>query len=174
MHLVFWPIPEQVTKLMMQYEAFQQWCTNRETFYANYPEQMSIELFHGQFEVVRYIQRNSQPGDSIYLWGSNSLIYFLTDRQPPTRFILNLGVVAKWSKESWKHEIMQDIETARPRLIIVTRHDAMPSITYETKDSEQYLHSNFVQLNDYINRNYRRTADFEDFAIYERKEDSVL
>lgn len=167
-NIVFWPIPEQITKLVTQYEELQQWYTHRDTFYANYPEQLSIELLRGQFEVVRYVEKTTQPGDSIYLWGSNSLIYFLTDRQPPTRFVLNLGVVAKWGKESWKNEIMQGIETARPRLIIVTRHDSLPTITYEAKDSEQYLDTSFLQLNNYINQNYTRAIDFEDFTIYKR------
>jgi hypothetical protein len=167
-NIIFWPIPEQITKFVLQYEALQQWHSNREIFYANYPEQLSIELLRGQFEVVHYVERTTQPTDPIYLWGSNSLIYFLTDRQPPTRFVLNLGVIAKWGKESWKDEIMRGVEAANPRLIIVTKHDALPTITYEDRDSEQYLHSNFVQLDSYIDRNYTRAVDFEDFVIYRR------
>lgn len=167
-NIAFWPIPEQITKLIMQYEALLQWRDNPETFYANYPEQLSIELLRGQFEVVRYIQQTTQPEDSIYLWGSNSLIYFLTNRQPPTRFVLNLGVIAKWGKEQWKDEIASDVESARPRLIIVTKHDALPTITYEDRDSEQYLHTSFLRLDSYINQNYTRAADFADFVIYRR------
>lgn len=167
-NIVFWPIPEQVTKLFMQYEALSQWRGNPEKFYANYPEQLSVELLRGQFDVVHYIERTTEPRDSIYLWGSNSLIYFLTDRQPPTRFVLNLGVIAKWGNESWKSEIMHDVESARPRLIIVTKHDALPTITYVDLNSEQYLHQRFQQLDSYIGQNYTRAAELDDFVIYRR------
>lgn len=173
-NIIFWPIPEQITKLVIQYDALQKWYSNPETFYANYPQQMSVELLRGQFQVVHFVETNTRTGDSIYLWGTtHSLIYFLTDRQPPTRFVLNLGVVAKWGKDSWKNEIMQGIKLAQPRLIIVTRHDALPTITYVSLDSEQYMQQDFPALKNYITQRYKQVADFRDFVLYERKQDSL-
>ena len=166
MNIAFLPIPEQVTGLILDYVAFQQWCTQRETFYADYPNQISIELLRGQMDVINYVKRNTKPSDSIFLWGSNSLIYFLTDRRPPTRFVLNLGVMAKWGEPSWKEEIVDAVEAARPTLIIVTQGDELPTITYVKLDSEQYLSRSFPRLNTYITQNYKIAANFDHFVIY--------
>jgi hypothetical protein len=168
-NVFFWPIPTQISSLSLHYAQLLRWREDPQTFYANYPQQLPMELLKGQLEVVRYIQKNTTPSDPIYLWGSNSLIYFVTGHQAPTRFILNLGVVAQWGQASWKQEIMQAIEQSQPRLIIVTRGDAVPTITYEDMDSEEFLHNKFLVLDNYITQNYKKTAEFERFVIYQRK-----
>ena len=167
-NLVFWPLPEEATQSLVNYEEFRQWRSDRDAFYANYPNQLSIELLNGQLSVVRYIRKNTKPNDNIYLWGSNSLIYFLTGRQSPTRFVLNLGVVAKWGEPSWKDEVARSVEAANPRLIIVTKRDALPSITYVYLDSEQYLRQEFSQLDNYIRRYYTKAEEFDGFVVYKR------
>ena len=167
-NLVFWPVPTQAVDLFLRYVQLSQWCSDRETFYSNYPNQLSMELLHGQLQVVRYIEANTKPDEKIYLWGSNSLIYFLSGRQAPTRFVLNLGVLAKWGEPSWKEEVMKGVEAAKPRLIIVTRRDALPTITYVDLDSEQYLHAEFSRLDNYIHNNYREAGEFDGFVVYKR------
>ena len=167
-NVFFWPIPEQISYLSLRYAHFQRWRENPSTFYANYPGQLPMELLKGQLEVVDYIQKQSSPDDPIYVWGSNSLIYFLTGRPSPTRFVLNLGVIAKWGDAAWKPEIMRDIEKIKPCLIVVTRGDAVPTITYVNMDSEEYLSENFSSLRDYIDHNYTRVAEFDGFLIYKK------
>lgn len=168
-NIYFWPIPDQISYLSVRYAQFQRWREDRRTFYANYPGQLPWELLKGQLDVVDYIEKNSSPSDPIYLWGSNSLIYFLTGRPSPTRFVLNLGVIAKWGDSAWKSELMRDVERAKPSLIVVTRGDAVPTITYVDMDSEQYLHNNFQSLDRYIKNKYKQVADFHGFVIYGRE-----
>ena len=167
-NIVFWPVPEQAKELYTRYGEFLEWRSNRELFYAHYPDHLAIELLRGQLDVVHYVQKNTRAGDPIYVWGSNSLIYFLSDRQSPTRFVLNLGVIAKWGEPGWKKEIMNDIEAKQPRLIIVTQRDALPSTTYVNADSEQYLHTEFKDLDNYIKRNYNEAERFDGFVIYKK------
>jgi len=169
-NVAFWPLPQQSTAMIMQYEQLAQWRSNQKNSYANYPEQLSIELLEGQLDVIDYVARATKPDDSIYLWGSNSLIYFLADREPPTRFILNLGVISKWGKPSWKQEIVEAIRARQPRLIIVAKHDALPTITYEDRDSYDYLRTSFPALEEYILTNYKPSVELRDFVIYEKNE----
>ena len=167
-NLAFWPVPAQGYELYTRYGEFLEWRNNPEFFYAHYPGHLWIELLNGQLDVVHYIQKNTRAGDPIYVWGSNSLIYFLSDRQSPTRFVLNLGVVAKWGEPSWKQEIMSNIQSAKPILIIVTKGDALPPITYEPTDSEHYLHTKFADLDNYIRQNYKEAERFDGFVVYKR------
>ena len=167
-NILFWPVPDQLSNLWMRYVQFQEWLGNRQAFYANYPDQLPFELLHGQLEVVHYIQAHTTADEPIYLWGSNSLIYFLAEKKPPTRFVLNMGVMADWGKPSWKDEVARGVKSAKPRLIIVTKNDALPQVTYVNMDSASYLQNNFAELNNYIVQNYRPAAELKDFVIYTR------
>ena len=62
---------------------------------------------------------------------------------------------------------MRDLRKARPRYIVVTRDDALPTITYVNLDSERYLKT-FPQLEGFIASNYSPVADFETFVVYRR------
>ena len=74
--------------------------------------------------------------------------------------------MAKWGEPSWKEEIVDAVEAARPTLIIVTQGDELPTITYVKLDSEQYLSRSFPRLNTYITQNYKIAANFDHFVIY--------
>jgi hypothetical protein len=169
-NVIFIPLPEEATALTMQYTKLQQWSSNQQLFYRNFPEQLPFELMEGQLSVVDHVERTTTRDDYIYVWGSNSLIYFLSNRQVPARFVLNLGVMAKWGEPSWKDEIMLGIKSKRPRLIIVTRHDQIPPLTYTSLDSEQYLRTCYPQLRDYISANYHPDLELKDFIVYARNQ----
>ena len=62
---------------------------------------------------------------------------------------------------------MRDLRNAQPRFIIVTRGDALPTITYVNLDSEAYLKV-YPKLDRLITESYRPVADFERFVMYER------
>jgi hypothetical protein len=127
-----------------------------------------VELLRGQFDVIHYLEKNAKRSDNIYLWGSNCLIYYLTGRQAPTRFVSNLGIVSLWVQPSWREELMRDLRNTQPPFIIVTRGDALPTITYVNLDSEKYLRT-FPEFDSFITNNYKAAADFGSFVIYERE-----
>lgn len=167
-NICFWPIPDQIVNLSLRYVQLQEWRENAQRFYANYPDQLPFELIQGQLQVINYIRTHTTSNDTVYVWGSNSLIYFLAEKEPPTRFVHNLGVMAKWGQQSWKHEVVQGVESAKPKLIIVTRNDALPTITYVNMDSATYLSNSFPELRSYIDGNYKRAEEVKDFVIYTR------
>jgi hypothetical protein len=164
---IFWPLPAQFSELAMRYEELREWHIDPVTFYSNYPRQLPFELLRGQFEVMHYLEKNATPRDSIYLWGSNCLIYYLSGHQAPTRFVSNLGIVSLWAQPSWREELMRDLRKSQPRFIVVTRDDALPSITYVNLDSEKYLKT-FPELERFITSRYTPAADFRTFVVYRR------
>ncbi len=165
---VFWPLPEEFNKLTMRYEELREWRADSERLYLNYPGQLPMELLRGQFNVIHYLEKNAKPSDGVFLWGSNCLIYYLSGHQAPTRFVSNLGIVSLWAQPSWREELMRDLTNAQPPFIIVTRGDALPTITYVRLDSENYLKI-FPKLDSFISENYKLVADFESFVIYHRE-----
>jgi len=165
---IFWPLPDELNKLTMRFEELREWRADHETFYAGYPRQLPFELLRGQFDVIHYLEKNARPSDGVYLWGSNCLIYYLSGHQAPTRFVSNLGIVSLWAQPSWREELVRDLRNAQPRFIIVTRRDALPTITYVNLDSEKYLEI-FPGLDTFITQNYRSVADLESFVVYRRE-----
>lgn len=165
---VFWPLPEEFNKMVLRYEEFREWQTDPQGFYANYPGQLPMELLRGQLEVIRYLERNARPSDGIYLWSSNCLIYYLSGHSAPTRFVSNLGLLSLWAQPSWRDELVRDLQRARPRFIIVTRGDALPTITYVRLDSQDYLNV-FPKLRSLITQSYKPVADFDSFVVYRLK-----
>ena len=165
---VFWPLPDEFNKLTMRYEELREWRADPETFYAGYSRQLPFELLRGQFDVIHYLEKNAKPSDGVYLWGNNCLIYYLSGHQAPTRFVSNLGIVSLWGQPSWREELVRDLRNAQPRFIIVTRRDAVRTITYVNLDSENYLKI-FPKLDSFITENYKPVADFDTFVVYRRQ-----
>jgi hypothetical protein len=164
---IFWPLPEEFSKLTLRYEQLREWQADHEGFYSAYPRLLPWDLLRGQLDVIHYLEKNAQPSDGVFLWGFNCSIYYFSGHQPPTRLITNLGIVAQWGPPSFREELMRDLRNAQPRFLIVTRHDAIPSITYVNLDSEQSLKF-FPKLNSFIIENYKPVADFDTFVVYRR------
>jgi hypothetical protein len=164
---VFWPLPEEYSRLTMWYEELREWRADPEGFYANYPRQLPFEHLAGELEVIDFLRKNARPNDSVYVWTANCAIYYLSGRQPPTRFVSNLGIISLWAKPSWREELVRDLGSAQPRFIIVTRRDALPPITYVNLDSEEYLKS-FAEFDSFLTSRYKSVADFDTFVIYGR------
>lgn len=86
-----WPLPGQVVNIAGRYSALGDWFRRPELFYASYPWANPISHFPDQMQVISYLRRNLVPGDNVFVWGSEPLIYFLTNRPCPTRFVTNLA-----------------------------------------------------------------------------------
>jgi len=163
----FWPLPGEFNKLTMRYEELGEWRAARLAFYSNYPRQMNTEHFQGLFGVIDYLQKNARSGDGVYAWSLNSLIYYLTGHEPPTRFVSDLPVISRWSPPSWRTELMRDLTRSQPRFIVVARGDQIPFVTYVNLDSEEYLKT-FPELDSFLTKDYKPAADFEGFVVYRR------
>jgi hypothetical protein len=166
---VFWPLPNEFSKLTMRYEELREWRADPDGFYSDYPPQFEHDFLRWQFEVIDYLGKNARRSDGVYLWGKNCLIYYLSGHQAPTRFASNLAIVSLWAQPSWREELMRDVRNARPRFIIMTRRDALPAVTYVNLDSDKYLKA-FPALDTFITQDYRPVADFERFVVYRRNE----
>jgi hypothetical protein len=164
---VFWPLPDEFSKLTLRYEELCEWRAGPEKFYSRYPRQLVFEHFDGESQVIDYLQRNAGPSDALYVWSYKCQIYYLTGHQPPTRFVSNLGIISLWSLPSWRGELMRDLRNAQPRFIVVARGDQLPTLTYVNVDSEGYLKT-FPEFDSFITKNYKSVADFDAFVVYRR------
>jgi len=166
---VFWSLPDEFSELMMRYEELREWRADQKAFYASYPHQLPFEYLGAELEAIDFIKKNARPSDGLYVWGTRGVVYYLTGHIPPTRFHANLGLMAPWCPDSYRAELVRDLEDARPRFIVVARHDALPIITYVNLDSATFL-KRFPELDAFIAQNYTSVADFDSLVIYRRND----
>jgi hypothetical protein len=165
--ILAWPIPEQAFNTLAHYKALAAWWRNPEVFYAAYAWPNPISHFPDQMRVISYLRKNLRPGDEIFVWGSEPLIYFQTGRLCPARFVSNLALVSPWAPPRWRQEMLEDLEESPPAFLVVARDDAVPYIAYNNLDSEEFLQV-FPEFAIFIDDHYEVAKDLEYFAIYRR------
>ncbi len=167
--LLGFPVRGEVKNLVQRYQALAAWRQNRERFYANYTGvQFNIEHLAGKFAVIEELQTSLKPEDKVFVWGTDPLIYFLTNRQPPTRFVSNLALISPWGPPAWRDELIRDLTRARPTFIVVSKNDQVPEIAFTPMDSEQYL-AVYTSLGKLISTAYERVEEYPDYQVYRLK-----
>ena len=164
---VYFPLPTPAMRQVERYQGLQKWWHNPEKSYGTYWWSLGIEHLGGEFQTVRYLKNHSDVSDQVYVWGTAPLIYFLSDRECPSRFVSNLALVSDWAPPAWRAELVQTIKSKRPRFIIVERRDAIPAVSGTTLDSEEFLvrYPAFARL---LRQQYRRAEAFNNFIVYTR------
>ena len=167
-NLLYWPLPQELSRIQMDYENFREWKLHPENFYANHNWGIPFEHAREQLQVVRYLQANAKPGDEMFLWAGHTLICYLSGRPCVTRFVSNLGLMSLWTPQAWRDEVVHELRARPPRWIVVARDDALPSITYVYLSSDRYLEERYPSLADFIRSDYTPAADFTTFVLYRR------
>ena len=67
-----------------------------------------------------YVAANTQPGDTVLVWGSSTEILYLSGRRAPTRYVYQYGPLATrgYATVARVDELLADLERARPVMII--------------------------------------------------------
>jgi hypothetical protein len=167
--LLWYPLRGEAQIVAQRYRDLAGWWRNPEGFYANYAGvQFAIEHFPSKFKVIEELRKSLEPGEGLFVWGTDPLIYYLTGRQPPTRFVSNLALISPWGPPAWRQELVRDLRRSRPALIVVAQNDQVPEIAFTRLDSEQYL-SAYTDLGDFVSASYHRVGEFPDFVLYRLK-----
>ena len=141
---------------------------------------MGVEDYRGRFDTWKrgsdfsatanytcaaYLKQQTRPDDPVFIWGFETLIYYLADRRPPTRFCSNYPIVAKWHRQDWYEELLQTLKDRPPAYVLLVTHDAMPWITGHSLDSLGTLRARFPELRDFIDVNYELEATIENIHV---------
>jgi hypothetical protein len=164
-NLVALCLPGPVMRMVANYRAFNQWRHGPALFYSSYAWPGAAEDFRGVLRVVDYLKRHPAPAEGVYVWGNEPLIYYLSGHRPPFRFVWNLPLIAPWGLPGWRQELVRQLNTARPRYIIVARDDEVHGLSGTWQDSAQALQS-FPALANYIGNHYQPCEDDVTFEIY--------
>jgi hypothetical protein len=78
----------------------------------------------GQGVYVEYILNHTQPGDTVLIWGNESVYNFLTERASPSKFVYTYALgVPNYVSQEMVDDLMLDIIKKKPMIIDATAKD---------------------------------------------------
>jgi hypothetical protein len=120
--------------------------------------------------VATWIERHTAPGDAIYVWGFEPVLYDLAARRPASRYVYNAPQRAAWYRERGRAVLMEDLRRTPPEAILVQRGDVHPGTTGNPRDSSAALRT-FPALSRLLAEGYAEAATIGDFKIHLREPD---
>lgn len=107
--------------------------------------------------LVAAVRERTRPGEPIWVFPNEAMVYFLADRPQATRFPLGLFAVTR----AQRLELVADLERSRPRYAVVwTRAIAVDGIALEQA---------LPEVVDYLVENYVPEARFGTVGLLRRK-----
>jgi 4-amino-4-deoxy-L-arabinose transferase-like glycosyltransferase len=101
----------------------------------------------------------------VYVWGFEPVIYDLSDRRSPTRFIYNVPQRAPWARPQARAELMRDLRRRPPDAIVVASGDPLPMVLGDGSDSAAALEG-FSELSAFLGERYGKLMRIDEFDLY--------
>lgn len=124
--------------------------------------------FRASDEAARYVQERTAPGDTIFVWGYDPLLYVLSGRDSPSRFISFLPLMSTWTPQRWVDEWLDDLERERPAYIITQRGENARWITGHSIDAVDYIKL-LPRFQALLENEYVFERGIEDYGLYRRR-----
>ena len=116
-----------------------------------------------------FLRAQAAPGDAVFLWGYDPMVYVLADRRPVSRFPYSYPFVVPWSPPSYRAELGAALVADPPMWFLVGSKDATPKVTGHGRDSA----ATFLQdtdLHAWVSAGYVRQPDVARFQVWRRSE----
>jgi len=119
----------------------------------------------GQLALVDYLQGQTDPTDTLFIWGSESLVYFLADRCIVSRHIHVYALASVWAAPEWRRELIDELLASPPVVFVVVHNDHNPYGLGHDKDSYATF-LEFTALHEFVDRCYEFEAQVDRFDVY--------
>ncbi len=121
-----------------------------------------------------YLKKVTTPEDTITVWGWESVIYFLAQREAPTRFALPFAFYLDTPYlDEYASNLIKEVQARPPAFIVDLRDPGMPLIDGRTGDScvsgNHMINQRMVDFLAFVCANYVEDRNFETYNIYRYK-----
>jgi hypothetical protein len=116
-------------------------------------------------QVAALLRERVAPGEPVFVWGFEPVIYDLAERPSSTRYLYDVPQRASWAWQESRDALMRDLAARLPAAIVVERNDVFPMVTGDALDSRDTL-GRFPELTALLAERYELAATIEDFEIY--------
>jgi len=119
--------------------------------------------------LVDYLKQRTLPCDSLFVWGYEPAVYFLSQRRLVSRFLYNFPMFTAYYRQSYRDEFMAVIERDTPAVFVVEHEDRTPWVSGHDRDSAEVLEQ-FGALKSFVGEHYRLRDRVARFDVYYRRD----
>ena len=128
--------------------------------------------------VAERIREETDLDDPILVWGAQSQLYLLSERDAPTRFFYQYPLaLSGYANPELFGEFISDVKDEVPALIVDTRNDRLPPLDSAERgvweiNTHRYVYSpdRFQPFFDFVEEEYEFVEEIESYAIYKKIE----
>ena len=125
--------------------------------------------------VAELVKSLSTPEETILVWGAETQIHLLAERDSPTRFFYQYPLARSgYARDGDLDEFISDVTVGRPAVIIDARSPRLPPLDEadrrDWRPQQRYLHdpTEFQQLFDFVKSEYELLGEIDGFRMYAR------
>lgn len=115
-------------------------------------------------EAAAWIARHTAPGEAIFVWGFEPVLYDLARRRSATRYVYNVPLRSPWSAARHRPRLLDELRREPPAAVVVVHGDPLPSVTGDARDSAAALEE-FPELRRLLAEGYAPAARFGDLEV---------
>jgi 4-amino-4-deoxy-L-arabinose transferase-like glycosyltransferase len=119
--------------------------------------------------VAGYLAKNTERDEPVFIWGYETIVYYLAQRRCASRFVHNFPLRCDWVPERFGAELLADLRRERPKYILLVGNDPAWWATGTRDDSLRSLRR-YPGIERYLAENYVFEKGIEDFLIFRRRE----
>jgi hypothetical protein len=116
-------------------------------------------------QITEVVNNNSLPGEKIYVWGNEPLIYYRSNHDCASRFTSNVPLYWKDRAGPYRIEFLNEMNQNKPSLILVAKRDPMYYLTGLQVTSESML-KEFPEFEGLLKEKYRYIGEVGEFDFY--------
>lgn len=129
-------------------------------FFADFSELTGNFLqWSGDPAIISYIRKNSGPQDYVLMWGEETTYNFAARRASPSRFVYQTPLYNVSNRDNVL-EFLRDIQSKKPRLIILRSNDKLSDFRFAFRDNQ------VGGMMDQVKSMYQGPIAIEDWLIY--------
>jgi len=125
--------------------------------------------FKASLELAQYTKSRSMPSDTVYIWGFEPIVYYLSERRCPSKFIYNVPLFGAFEKLGNRSQLLSSLIANKPKFFIIQKNDYLPHVTRRKINSLEAL-KEFPELSDFLKNNYAVEKNTENFLILSRSD----
>jgi hypothetical protein len=118
--------------------------------------------------VADYIAQRTTPDDTIFIWGFEPIVYWLSERGGPLPFVHIFPLRAGWSRGRYGAELAGKLREEPPDYFLIVRRDPLPWMLGTGDDSESAMRD-YPQIKSWLDKNYQQETVIEDFLILKKR-----
>ena len=119
--------------------------------------------------LVDYLKQRTLPCDSLYVWGYEPAVYFLSGRRMVSRFLYNFPMFTAYYRQSYRDEFMAALAADTPAVFVVEHEDRTPHVSVHDHDSAEIM-AQFGALKSFLGERYRLRDRVARFDVYYRSD----